>query len=483
MYINFKNDNTIKIYDKLNLHNCQFFNPIYSLFKKYKKKYDVINLENFNIIKNINEIKQINELTSNKIVNVDLYNKHTNNTVNTDIFMKQISILDSQHIFFDNYNLKKNINPLLPNNLNYNTYSKINSINNSAYIDSFFSYIVGKLSYDNIIPNFPIYYNSLNGIGNINLDITEDFEDLKEYKSFGDNIETLYKLNIYTYKSDSDNSNDMDSDNSNDMDSDNSNDIDSDNSNDMDMDSDSDIDNDSDIIAELQNVPIQVLLLEKLDGTLEDFLKEDNFNSDIIYSCLFQVSYALHYLQKHFNFIHNDLHINNIMYKKTNKEYLYYKLNNLYFKLPTFGYIFKIIDFGRSIFKFKKNIYLNDSFSNHGEAEGQYKYPKLYNNTNKLTINYNFDLCRLATTIIDELYKFNNKQSIKKLYAMMEEMIKDEDGDLIYNCEHEPDFNLYINITKYAVNSKPYHVLNNKIYNKYKISKKKCDLIDAYKIN
>ena len=60
---------------------------------------------------------------------------------------------------------------------------------------------------------------------------------------------------------------------------------------------------------------------------------------------------------KEFKFTHNDLHINNIMYTKTDGSFLYYKFNNVYFKVPTYGYVFKIIDFGRAIFTYQ-NYYL-----------------------------------------------------------------------------------------------------------------------------
>ena len=77
-------------------------------------------------------------------------------------------------------------------------------------------------------------------------------------------------------------------------------------------------------------MPCQLFFIEKLDGILSDLLED--INPDIILSCLFQVSYALSYLQKHLKFTHNDLHIDNIMYSKTDKLYIYYKFNNIYFK-------------------------------------------------------------------------------------------------------------------------------------------------------
>ena len=60
--------------------------------------------------------------------------------------------------------------------------------------------------------------------------------------------------------------------------------------------------------------------------------------------------------QKLFNMTHNDLHTNNIMYINTDKKHLYYKINNKHYKVPTFGKIFKIIDFGRAIYTFRSNL-------------------------------------------------------------------------------------------------------------------------------
>ena len=59
-------------------------------------------------------------------------------------------------------------------------------------------------------------------------------------------------------------------------------------------------------------------------------------------SSLFQISFALSYLQRRYDFTHNDLHTNNIMYIETDKRYLYYKLNGRHYKIKTYGKIFKI---------------------------------------------------------------------------------------------------------------------------------------------
>ena len=99
-----------------------------------------------------------------------------------------------------------------------------------------------------------------------------------------------------------------------------------------------------DYIARLKNIPCQHLFIEKLEGTLEDFLEDpDNLDIELIISCIFQISFALCYLQKTYGFTHNDLHINNIMYKKTDRLFLYYKLSYLsYFYLQK-GYLFDLL--------------------------------------------------------------------------------------------------------------------------------------------
>ena len=58
-------------------------------------------------------------------------------------------------------------------------------------------------------------------------------------------------------------------------------------------------------------------------------------------------------ISKIFEFTHNDLHTNNIVYNKTKKKYLYYKYDNKHYKIPTFGKIYKIIDFGELFINLK----------------------------------------------------------------------------------------------------------------------------------
>jgi hypothetical protein len=200
-------------------------------------------------------------------------------------------------------------------------------------------------------------------------------------------------------------------------------------------------------------------------------------NTDLILSCLFQVSFALLYLQKYYQFTHNDLHINNVMFTSTSKTFLYYKFNNIYYKVPTHGYLFKIIDFGRAIFTFHNRLFFNDTFEKHGEAEGQYSKP-----FNKLSFqekentpikqNFNFDLCRLAITILDvcEFNKNINYGTKQAFIDFLHNMTLTDNCESLYDLED--DFNMYVAISKHASNALPKNIIQNIIFNNYRIKKK-----------
>ena len=86
-----------------------------------------------------------------------------------------------------------------------------------------------------------------------------------------------------------------------------------------------------------EKMPVSLSLMEKLDSTLDDLLDEDyNMSETEWFSMFFQVSFGLAVAQKYFNFVHNDLHSSNIMFKKTNAKYLYFQIGNTHYRIPTF---------------------------------------------------------------------------------------------------------------------------------------------------
>ena len=179
---------------------------------------------------------------------------------------------------------------------------------------------------------------------------------------------------------------------------------------------------------------------------------------------LFQICFALSVAQKHYNFIHNDLHSSNIMFEETSCEFLYYSFNKRYFKIPTFNKISKIIDFGRATFIINKRVYFSDVFKKNGDAEGQYDYP--YNGNFKYCRNRpnpSFDLARLATTISEHFSPDDD------LYSLMEEWTKDDSNLILLN---EPDdFDLYRKIAETVHNTIPKDQLGHDIFSEFIIDK------------
>jgi hypothetical protein len=122
-----------------------------------------------------------------------------------------------------------------------------------------------------------------------------------------------------------------------------------------------------------------MICLEKCEGTLDELFVKNKLTIDTAASVLFQIVMTLLMYQNAFQFTHNDLHTNNIMYVSTEEEYLYYNYKGTQYKVPTYGKIFKLIDFGRIIYKINGTTYCSDSFAPGGDAHTQYNFEPYYN--------------------------------------------------------------------------------------------------------
>ena len=156
------------------------------------------------------------------------------------------------------------------------------------------------------------------------------------------------------------------------------------------------------LILNINEFPVQVICTEKCDNTLDNYMVNGDIEDNEWKSILFQVIATLLTYNKVFKFTHNDLHTNNIMYTETKKEFLYYCYNNTYYKVPTFGKIYKIIDFGRSIYSYKGNLVCSNSYASYGDAVTQYNCePYLNSKKPRIEPNESFDLCRLGCSLLD----------------------------------------------------------------------------------
>ena len=240
----------------------------------------------------------------------------------------------------------------------------------------------------------------------------------------------------------------------------------------------------SDIVVNsvLYDFPTQIICLECLDATLDSLLNDENeMNGDEWRSCLFQITMMLIIYQKVFHFTHNDLHTNNIMFKKTEKQFLHYRYNQKYYKVPTFGRIFKIIDFGRAVYKYKGRTICSDSYHSKGDAASQYNFEPYFNAKKpRLEPNDSFDLCRLACSLFDYFIEDPNEiETMDHIAKLMVEWTKDDKGrNILYKKngdERYPEFKLYKMIARTVHKHTPQAQLEGAFFNRYIIPRKKAN--------
>jgi hypothetical protein len=543
----------------LKIRNVQAYCPIMSnYFEYYNNSYS---FKNF-VFKSKYSINILNEeIPFEKFDSYikfmfkgEVINNYNKKKEDKNIFIKLSPILEVLPYLMNQYNI--NHNQKMPNIYSYLTNKKINSINNSAYIDSFSLFVLSRLTETGKCPTFPMFYGTFSGVAeNFDFDISDEYGSIKNRKWFKDNLDINFTLRQEEHQrllSECESLNEsqcgsLDCDEINDIIlpdleeseiivlSDNEKDIDTkdcdikeikdlkdiecevielevkkvkceeielevkklDNNDsewedvsdedeeeddeNKDSNSDSKISDettlsiDSDDLsnfgsykhinyAQLKDFPVQLSVMELCSKTLDELIEDDDYDltNTEWKSILFQVCFGMAVAQKHFDFVHNDLHSSNIMLSDTTEEYLYYKFKNKTYKIPTFGKIAKIIDFGRATFKVKDKLYFSDVFKKYGDAEGQYSYP--YHNTLrkcKILPNKSFDLARLATTIVEHFQEDN------ELFNLMKSWATDKYGNSLIYCED--DFDLYKNIALNVCNSVPKDQLNKKVFSEFRI--------------
>ena len=247
-------------------------------------------------------------------------------------------------------------------------------------------------------------------------------------------------------------------------------------------DSECDDDDDDTLWATIHNFPVSAIMLEKCDDTLDSLMmQEEDMKDGEWKSALFQIIMTLITYQKAFGFTHNDLHTNNVMFIYTEKEYIYYLYDKKYYRVPTYNRIFKIIDFGRAIYRYKSKVICSDSFCMTGDAATQYNCePYLNDKKPRLDPNYSFDLCRLGCSIFDyfvdnigDVGKICKSNPIAKL--IVEWVTDDQNRNILYKTNGEeryPDFKLYKMIARNVHNHTPHSQLSKPIFSAYEFPKK-----------
>ena len=242
-----------------------------------------------------------------------------------------------------------------------------------------------------------------------------------------------------------------------------------------------------DMVLNIKKMPVQVVTLEKCEDTLDSLLETDAMRMEELESAMFQIIVMLYTYQKIFHFTHNDLHTNNIMYVKTDQEFICYKVCGHTYQIPTFGKMYKIIDFGRAIYEVNGKRICSDSFSENGMAYTQYNCEPFYNPA-KPTIepNYSFDLCRLACSmldfIIDDLKEIDRFREVP-IYDLILSWVYDDHGtNILYKKNGEdryPEFKLYKMIARIVHQHVPEKQFDHECFAKYRTNVKVDMDIDA----
>jgi hypothetical protein len=222
--------------------------------------------------------------------------------------------------------------------------------------------------------------------------------------------------------------------------------------------------------ASFNNVPVQITVMETCTGTFHE-LCATTTDTDKHLAWLSQVIFALAFAQRNYGFTHNDLHSNNVMYIPTDREYFYYNHAGSFYRVPTYGYLIKMIDFERGIGSVKimgmkePKLFMSDHFSIDEEAGGQFnvepwyiaKYPEIKPNPS-------FDLVRLATSMFWDLFPEGPEcldyRANPVFIRFMKWMTTDDGGSVLFGkkeAKHDRyhGFHLYKAITRYCKNAVP----------------------------
>ena len=450
------NNTDLDCYEKfLDMNNCAYVDGLFAYFSSNL-------LYTHNFYHGVDYYGSFLGIKNNFTINVFDDIEYLNNS---DFFNKNKSIMfkvDDYEYLFQNENTK--LKPIIiGNNVSAKSQVSINSFNDEIYED--------------IFDKNTINLNDLKNMSGDLVDITN--VDLNEHKKSNESITLKSTSSCSSRSSHTENEEDCEENqNASGVDSDSENDVWEDEASDEASDEDDELSFEEEKInVTIPKFPVQVICMEYCEDTFDNLILNNDLTKDEWFSALMQIIMILITYQKAFNFTHNDLHTNNVMYNQTDRKFIYYCYKKKYYKVPTFGRIFKIIDFGRSIYKFNSAIFCSDSFQAGGDAATQYNTePYLNDKKPRLEPNYSFDLCRLACSIFDYVIEdFSEIKDVSKCKDPVKRIIfewcLDDNGvNMLYKNNGQdryPDFKLYKMIARCVHNHTPQAQLERPEFDNY----------------
>ena len=241
--------------------------------------------------------------------------------------------------------------------------------------------------------------------------------------------------------------------------------------------------------AVLRKMPVLITFLEAQEGVLDADLEEcgePSAERDAQWlAWIFQIVAALAVLQERLGLTHNDLHTNNILWTTTEQEFLYYRWgpSGKHYRVPTYGRLLKIIDFGRSIYMGadKKVQMISSDYYDANDAAGMYNFGAMIcDDEPRRMPNRAFDLALFSCSALRSLFYVNPeaveggavlskeeglagpwtvRASASPLFNLLWSWVVGKDKRSIFEtedgCERWDGFGLYIGLAEHAVAGVP----------------------------
>ena len=219
--------------------------------------------------------------------------------------------------------------------------------------------------------------------------------------------------------------------------------------------------------ATFKDVPVITTVMEKCEGTFYDLVEKNADAPEAQAAWVAQIVFALAYAQRNYGLVHNDLHGNNVMYVATDQPFLYYKHQGHCYKVPTFGYVMKIIDFDRASFSLRltgmkdPRFFMSSQFQLDDEAAGQYNVEPFFSQEHpRIAPNPSFDLCRFATSMFWEMFPEGPDHAYSHpLFEVFKQWMTQSDGSSVFfraqrdRHDRYHGFGLYKAIARYCKDS------------------------------
>ena len=377
-------------------YNFSIYHPIYDLLKNNYKE-DCIFKSRFIL----NTVLSQQSRNDYRVVIYDTkYKKYKYRT----LYIKDITVVIEKDVIemFENIDIDTIINP----SFYTKQLGQINSIYNPCYIESFIGFLLSECVTNSEIHHFPIYYGSYS----------------YNYKSKGKSksnhcLATERMVDDITYIFSKKYNNQRSGDNQSD-------------------DSPQNID----------------------DGDGDGENKKYCNNQIIGY--IFQIIYSLKFMWTKYKITHNDLHLNNIMFKYTEQKFIVYKHKKKTYKISTYGKLLKIIDFGRACLTYNGTKINNNIFDKDNICYTQY-YLKKYKIHRKSIEPRPINDVIMFINDIKTRFELSNLPEIQKLCDMI---LTDKDGKLHV---FPNNFFKYIEISRIDWKESIDSILSNEIFMRF----------------